>query len=142
MVTRPELNEALWLLRGSVEDGIGAIFSTLAVNDIEFREYPAVRKSVLNFGVPSVHGRFWESTDDRSYDIDGLLMSIRTAIVSFEPRLVLHEVRQATREESGRFPGRDGQTSIGIVVSGQLRDRSLFEVRGLVDLVTGIVELV
>lgn len=141
MKSNADTEDATRLLRGTIEDNLREIFLSVAVNDAEFVTYAAARGSVLNFGVPGVQGKFWEVKEDRSFDVEELLASIKSAIAQFEPRIKMYEVRQANADEARRFSHQDSGTSVQVVIVGYQQNQRRVEVRGQVDLVTGTVEL-
>lgn len=57
-------------------------------NSADLDEYPEVRRSVLNYGLPGISGR-----PASSLDLGELSRALREALIHFEPRLVPHTVR-------------------------------------------------
>jgi len=51
-------------------------------NPLSLADFPEVRRSVVNYGVPSFSGR-----SSRDFDRDGLAREIRAILATFEPRL-------------------------------------------------------
>jgi len=92
------------VLREAVRRDIEALFnverfeSQLQISDLERRsfedpadliaEFPQVRRSVLNFGVPSFSGR-----SARDFDLDALAKELREVIAVFEPRFKRETIR-------------------------------------------------
>ena len=62
-------------------------------------DFPEVRRSVVNFGVPPFAGR-----SIRDFDRDGLAREIRAVLAAFEPRLQAR-APPASRSASARSPG-------------------------------------
>ena len=86
------------VLREAVRRDIEALFNTERfeasplLSDLEFEhlgdrpptleDFPEVRRSVVNYGVPSFSGR-----SSRDFDREGLAREIRAVLATFEPRL-------------------------------------------------------
>lgn len=74
-------------LRESVLRDLNWLFNATQNSD-DLAEYPEVRRSVVNYGLPAVSGR-----PASSLDLIELSRALREALVTFEPRLVPHTVR-------------------------------------------------
>ena len=59
------------------------LFNTTFLGDGSFDEYPYVRNSVLNYGLPALSGQSLSSIDPR-----GLETKVKRAILDFEPRIL------------------------------------------------------
>lgn len=86
------------VLREAVRRDIEALFNTerfealpllsdvedeqVADNRLNLQDFPEVRRSVVNYGVPSFSGR-----SSRDFDRDALAREIKTVLGNFEPRL-------------------------------------------------------
>ncbi|MBZ9936346.1 type VI secretion system baseplate subunit TssE [Mesorhizobium sp. BR1-1-16] len=84
------------VLREAVRRDIEALFNTErfevsstlsnleqeARQDLQLDDFPEVRRSVVNYGVPSFSGR-----SSRDFDRDALAREIRLVLATFEPRL-------------------------------------------------------
>jgi len=86
------------VLREAVRRDIEALFNTerfdatpllsdvedeqAAENRLKLDDFPEVRRSVVNYGVPSFSGR-----SSRDFDKDALAREIKTVLANFEPRL-------------------------------------------------------
>lgn len=57
-------------------------------NSADLDQYPEVRRSVLNYGLPGISGR-----PASSLDLGELARALRDALINFESRLVPHTVR-------------------------------------------------
>ncbi len=83
-------------LRESVLRDLNWLFNATQ-NSQDLDDYPEVRRSVVNYGLPGVSGR-----PASSLDLVELARALREALIFFEPRLVPHTVRvyAAPRDES------------------------------------------
>lgn len=86
------------VLREAVRRDIEALFNTerfealpllsdvedeqVSDNRLNLQDFPEVRRSVVNYGVPSFSGR-----SSRDFDRDALAREIKTVLANFEPRL-------------------------------------------------------
>src|SRR3954469_1960407 len=71
------------MLRREVSRDLDALLNTVALDaTVDMDDAPHVRKSILNYGLPDLSKR----TIDES-GVDDIPDEIRTAIISFEPRL-------------------------------------------------------
>lgn len=57
-------------------------------NSADLSDFPEVRRSVINFGLPAVSGR-----PASSLDLAEMAKALREALIHFEPRLIAHTVR-------------------------------------------------
>ena len=74
-------------LREAVLRDLNWLFNA-AQNSDDLSDYPEVRRSVVNYGLPAVSGR-----PASSLDLGELSRALREALLHFEPRLVPHTVR-------------------------------------------------
>jgi len=75
-------------LRASVLRDLGWLFNTTrleATDDLQ--PYSEIKRSVLNYGLPSLSGHFISGTDIKMLERD-----LRQAILNFEPRLIADSV--------------------------------------------------
>lgn len=77
-------------LRDAVKRDLGWLLNTtnLASVDERLADYPAVARSVLNYGIPDLTGKAASSIDAK--DIERLL---RQAILDFEPRILKRSLK-------------------------------------------------
>ena len=89
-------------LRKAVNTELVALLNTTNLDSVEdLSSTPEVRKSILNFGFPTLARR----TIDES-DVGGIAREIETALREFEPRLVPGRSRlAATNGVDGRIEG-------------------------------------
>jgi len=77
------------MLRREVSRDLDALLNTVALDaTVDMDDAPHVRKSILNYGLPDLSKR----TIDES-GVDDIPDEIRTAIISFEPRLAPGSLR-------------------------------------------------
>ena len=74
-------------LREAVLRDMNWLFNATQSSD-DLSDYPEIRRSVLNYGLPAVSGR-----PASSLDLTDLARALREALLFFEPRLVPHTVR-------------------------------------------------
>jgi type VI secretion system protein ImpF len=88
-------------LRASVLRDLAWLFNVArlsACDDLD--AYPEVKRSVLNYGLPSLSGRCLSGTDLRELERE-----LRSAIINFEPRLIADSVIvKAQVDEHGKNP--------------------------------------
>jgi type VI secretion system protein ImpF len=85
------------LLRREVSQDLAALMNTVNLSSsIDLQEFPAVRRSILNYGLPDVAHR---SIDE--FTVDEIGNEIAAALRDFEPRLVSDTIRIA-RDQSVR----------------------------------------
>lgn len=71
-------------LRASVLRDLGWLFNAIRLDvDGNLDDYPEIKCSVLNYGLPAMSGHFVSGTDLRDLE-----RQLRLAIVNFEPRLI------------------------------------------------------
>jgi len=94
------LRDLAWLLNcGNLE----------VIEDLE--EYPEVRSSVLNFGVPDLAGKTISATD-----VNDLEQEIRDAILNFEPRILADSLSVRVSINRGAMSTK----TMSFVIEGQL----------------------
>jgi type VI secretion system protein ImpF len=74
-------------LRESVLRDMNWLFNCTQSSD-DLDDFPEIRRSVLNFGLPAVSGR-----PASSLSLNDLARALRDALIFFEPRLIPHTVR-------------------------------------------------
>jgi type VI secretion system protein ImpF len=90
-VARSPISESM--LRREVARDLDSLVNTIAFESAEdLRGFDAVRKSILNYGLPDLTHR---SIDEHS--VDDIRNEIRTALMHYEPRL-LRESIKASRD--------------------------------------------
>jgi type VI secretion system protein ImpF len=97
---------------------------------------PYVRRSVLNFGLPSLSGN-----TASTMDINELERAIRDAILTYEPRILPSTVEIQTTTEGGNL---DHHNIIGVEIRGELWAQPVpleFLVHTEFDLETGKVQI-
>ncbi|GAP34883.1 type VI secretion system baseplate subunit TssE [Piscinibacter sakaiensis] len=82
-------------LRESVLRDLNWLFNANQ-NSGDLSDYPEVRRSVVNYGLPAVSGR-----PASSLDLTELARALREALLFFEPRLVPHTVRVFVEPKGG-----------------------------------------
>jgi type VI secretion system protein ImpF len=103
---------------------------------VDLSRWPAIRSSVLNFGLPALAGR-----PASAVDVADIERAIRDAIVDFEPRLLPGSLRVSAVFDESRL---DHHNVIGIEIQGQLWAQPVplqLLVRTEIDLETGKVEI-
>lgn len=119
------LRDLAWLLNATRLESVTDL-STL----------PHVRRSVLNYGLPSLSGR-----TASSLDLTDLARAIRDAILAFEPRILPPTLQIRTVLEAGSL---DHHNVIGVEIRGELWAQPVpleFLVRTEFDLETGKVQI-
>ena len=77
------------LLRASVINNLNRLFNTVCLEaDTDLSACPEVRRSVINFGLPSLSGRSASGLQLRQFERE-----LRAAVLDFEPRLLADTVR-------------------------------------------------
>ncbi len=102
----------------------------------QLAKVPHARRSVINFGLPPLSGK-WLS----SLDLSELESAIRQTLADFEPRLLPHTVQVTALVEAG---GLDHHNVIGVQIRGQLWAQPVpleLLVRTEIDLETGQVQV-
>lgn len=70
--------------KAAVIRDLGWLLNTASLGSlVDLEEFPAVRESVLNYGMPDVSGNTAASVDTR-----GMESALKKAIYSFEPRII------------------------------------------------------
>ena len=98
-------------LKHRINQDLGCLLNTVALEVIsELEAFPRVRRSVLNYGVPDMTGRFIE--DFQGYQLRAIEFQdrLRDAIREFEPRLKSETVKVNVRPASVNS---DGQIDAG-----------------------------
>lgn len=100
-------------LRNSVLRDLGSLFNAtcLDVNE-ELEDYPEIKRSVLNYGLPALSGHCASGTD-----MKGLERQIRLAIINFEPRLIADSLIVKAQSDS---KGLDHHNLVSFKISAQL----------------------
>jgi len=94
------LRDLAWLLNSG---------NLAIIEDLE--DYPEVRTSVLNYGVPDLAGKSVASTD-----VPKLESEIRKAILQFEPRILADTLQVRVNVNSGTM----SQKTMSFLIEGQL----------------------
>lgn len=103
---------------------------------IDLAKMPAVRRSVVNFGLPALSGR-----TASSLDMTDLSRAVRETILTFEPRILPETLEIKTLVDAGEL---DHHNVIGVEIHGQLWAQPVpleFLVRTEFDLETGKVHV-
>jgi type VI secretion system protein ImpF len=103
---------------------------------LEFARAPAVRSSVINFGLPALSGK-----PASSLEVIDLERAVRQAIVEFEPRILPATLRVKALIDVDRL---DHHNVIAIEIRGELWAQPVpleLEVRTEIDLETGRVRI-
>ena len=78
-------------LRREVARDLDSLMNTIALESSEdLEEFPAVRKSIINFGLPDIAHR---SIDELA--VDNINGELKSALMNFEPRLVPDSIQIA-----------------------------------------------
>ena len=124
-------------MRDSVLRDLAWLFNATQLEAVDdLARTPLVRRSVLNFGLPSLSG-----ATASSLDIGDLAKAIRDAILTFEPRILPETLQIKTLIESGDL---DHHNVIGVEISAHLWAQPVpleFLVRTEIDLETGNVHV-
>jgi type VI secretion system protein ImpF len=123
---------SLQRLRAALLRDLAWLLNTGHLETLEdLADYPEVRRSVLNFGIPDLAGLTLSRTDPAAIE-----KAVRQAILHFEPRIAPHTLRVAVQgAESGR-------TAITFRIEGELWAKPAAQALYLkteVDLETGSV---
>jgi len=123
-------------MRDAVLRDLAWLFNTTRLDpDMDPVTLAYARRSVINFGLPSLSGK-----TASSIELTDLERAIRQAILDFEPRILPASLRVRTLE-TGRF---EHHNVIGVEISGQLWAQPIsidLLIRTEVDLETGQVEV-
>jgi type VI secretion system protein ImpF len=124
-------------LRQAVLRDLAWLFNaTRLESGVDLSRVPAVRRSVLNFGLPALSGRVASSLD-----IAELERSVRQAILDYEPRILAETLRVKALLQASQI---DHHNVIGMEIHGQLWAQPVpleLLVRTEIDLETGKVEI-
>lgn len=124
---------SLTKLRQSVNRDLGWLLNTGCLETIQdLSEYPYVRQSVLNFGIPDLTGSTVSSADRTMLE-----RYLRQAILAFEPRILKNSLKVRTKA------GGEHNTLI-FEIEGELWAQPLPEhlyLRTILDLELGSVEV-
>jgi type VI secretion system protein ImpF len=122
-------------LRQSVLRDLAWLFNATRLDAVtDLTSLPAVRRSVVNFGLPALSGH-----NASSLDLTDLARAIREAIVMFEPRILPATLQIRTLLDAGEL---DHHNVIGVEIRGELWAQPVpleFLVRTEFDLETGKV---
>jgi len=100
------------LMRKAVIRDLEALFNTTRAEAAEaFDNYPGIRKSVVNFGLPAFSGK-----TASSFEVKDLETAIRDTIKTFEPRILPESLKVQALE----FSGLDHHNQIVVEIVGQL----------------------
>jgi type VI secretion system protein ImpF len=122
---RSVLRDLAWLFNATRLDAV-----------IDLSNLPAVRRSVVNFGLPALSGH-----TASSMDLSDLARAVREAILMFEPRILPSTLQIRTLLDAGEL---DHHNVIGVEIRGELWAQPVpleFLVRTEFDLETGKVEV-
>lgn len=124
-------------LRQSVLRDLAWLFNATRLEAVaDLTTMPAVRRSVVNFGLPALSGR-----TASSLDVTDLARAVREAIVTFEPRILPATLQVRTLLDAGAL---DHHNVIGVEIRGELWAQPVpleFLVRTEFDLETGNVQV-
>ena len=124
-------------LRQSVLRDLAWLFNATRLEAVaDLTTMPAVRRSVVNFGLPALSGR-----TASSLDVSDLARAVREAIVTFEPRILPATLQVKTLLDAGAL---DHHNVIGVEIRGELWAQPVpleFLVRTEFDLETGNVQV-
>lgn len=82
-------------LRDSVLRDLNWLFNAIQPDESELAQFPHVRRSVINFGIPALSGR-----PASALNLDDVEQMLRQSILDFEPRLIGDTVR--VKAEAGK----------------------------------------
>jgi len=124
-------------LRQAVLRDLAWLFNTTRLeSDTDLSRVPYARRSVINFGLPSLSGK-----PASSLDITDLERGIRQAILDFEPRIAPDSLQVRAIVESRSL---DHHNVIGVEIHGQLWAQPVpleLLLRTEIDLETGKVQI-
>jgi type VI secretion system protein ImpF len=124
-------------LRQSVLRDLAWLFNATRLDAVtDLSSMPAVRRSVINFGMPALSGH-----TASSMDLSDLARAVREAILMFEPRILSSTLKIRTLLDAGEL---DHHNVIGVEIRGELWAQPVpleFLVRTEFDLETGKVEV-
>src|SRR5262249_55311072 len=100
-------------LRQSVLRDLAWLFNATRLEAVtDLTRMPAVRRSVINYGLPSMSGR-----TASSLDMTDLAKAVRETILTFEPRILPDTLQIKTLIDAGEL---DHHNVIGVEIHGQL----------------------
>jgi type VI secretion system protein ImpF len=124
-------------LRQSVLRDLAWLFNATRLDAVtDLSAMPAVKRSVVNFGLPALSG-----THASSLDLSDLARAVRDAILMFEPRILPATLQIRTLMDAGEL---DHHNVIGVEIRGELWAQPVpleFLVRTEFDLETGKVQV-
>jgi type VI secretion system protein ImpF len=124
-------------LRQSVLRDLAWLFNATRLEAVaDLTTLPAVRRSVVNFGLPALSGR-----TASSLDVTDLARAVREAILTYEPRILPATLQVRTLLDAGAL---DHHNVIGVEIRGELWAQPVpleFLVRTEFDLETGNVQV-
>ena len=124
-------------LRRSVLRDLAWLFNATRLDAVaDLSSLPAVRHSVVNFGLPALSGH-----TASSMDLTDLARAVRETILMFEPRILPSTLHIRTLLDAGEL---DHHNVIGVEIRGELWAQPVpleFLVRTEFDLETGKVEV-
>ena len=124
-------------LRQSVLRDLAWLFNATRLEaDTDLSKAPFARRSVVNFGLPSLSGK-----TATSLDATDLARAIRQSIVDFEPRILPGTLQIRTLVDAGAL---DHHNVIGVEIRGQLWAQPVpleLLIRTEIDLETGKVQV-
>src|SRR5215208_5049017 len=124
-------------LRDAVLRDLAWLFNATRLEaDTDFSRAPHARRSVINFGLPSLSGKAASSIDTAQLE-----RAITEAISDFEPRILTGTLRVKALLETSEL---DHHNVIGVEIHGQLWAQPVpleLLVRTEIDLETGSVEI-
>jgi type VI secretion system protein ImpF len=124
-------------LRQSVLRDLAWLFNATRLEAVtDLATMPAVRRSVVNFGLPALSGR-----TASSLDVTDLARAVREAILTYEPRILPATLNIRTLVDAGTL---DHHNVIGVEIRGELWAQPVpleFLVRTEFDLETGNVQV-
>ncbi|NTV94552.1 MAG: type VI secretion system baseplate subunit TssE [Thiobacillus sp.] len=85
-------------LRESVLRDLNWLFNATQHDDAGLEDYPQVRRSVVNYGIPALSGRPAAALNLREVE-----QMLRRSIIDFEPRLLADTVRVKVETNEDRF---------------------------------------
>lgn len=124
-------------MRQSVLRDLAWLFNATRLEAVtDLSKMPAVRRSVVNFGLPALSGR-----TASSLDMTDLARAVRDAILTFEPRILPETLQIKTLVDPGEL---DHHNVVGVEIHGQLWAQPVpleFLIRTEFDLETGKVQV-
>ena len=124
-------------MRQSVLRDLAWLFNATRLDAVtDLSKLPAVRRSVVNFGLPALSGH-----TASSIDMTDLARAVREAILMFEPRILPETLQIKTLVDPGEL---DHHNVIGVEIHGHLWAQPVpleFLIRTEFDLETGKVQV-